>query len=291
MSLSKNIFLSNKNKPNPAKALFTTVLLLVALATILFCVIGVTGVTFYTWKQNTYNTVVVQIFSFNLPSDTETTEETSQAPDSALLALEKLKELPFVKKAALLSEEQMLNLVSGWFTNAGILESLNLPSIFTIELSAYSKAPLLKEAVQEISQDFTISDHAAVVKGVVSIFDSLFIVSIFILSLMILLIFFVVSTVCRFIVFTEKESITILSNLGARDKQISGLLQHRVTFISSMGAFFGYLLAALALTILFFSRGELFVFASLHYVFFILLFSLLIPIFTILLSAFVSYRA
>ena len=293
MPLSKKIFLSGKNKTNSSYALFTIVLILVALSSIFFYIIGITGTSFYTWKQESYNTVVVQVFAFNPVPDTE--KESTQATDSddnvpALHTLDKLRKQPFVKKVTLLSMEQILDLSSDWFTNTNILESLNLPSIFTVELSSHSDSALLKETMQELSKDFVISDHSIAIDGVASIFNGLFIASAIILVLIILLIFFVIGSVCRFIVFTEKESIVMLSNLGARDKQISNLLQRKVTFISALGAFFGYSLAVILLAVLFFNRNDLFVFMSLQYIFLILLLGLIIPVFTILLAAFMSYR-
>ncbi|MCL2473831.1 MAG: hypothetical protein FWF23_02875 [Alphaproteobacteria bacterium] len=283
MTLFKNIFLSGRNKTNSAFALFASVLILAALAVIFFCTTGVAGTSYYAWRKETSNTVVLQVFTFNPPPDSES----ESAPEHAL---EKLSNLPFVKKVTLLSKEQILDLSSDWFTNTGIIESLNLPGIFTIELSSYSDSALLKETALELSQDFVISDHTAIVDNAASIFNRLFIASAVVSVLMILLIFFVVSSMCRFIVFTEKESIKMLSNLGARDRQIATLLQRKVTLIAAAGAFLGYLLAVLVLSLLFFRLSGLFVFAPLSKVLFILLIGLIIPIVTILLAAFTSYR-
>jgi len=274
MSVSKNIFLSGKNK---ARSLFASVAILTVLAALFLCVIGTTGFSFYAWKKEVSNTLTLQIFSFNNGSDKN-------------LALKKFSELSFVKRVSLLSLEDIAALSEEWFTNKSVIETLDIPSVFTIELSSSSDSDKFEKTIKELSYDFSVSSHAGFADDLDSLFQRLFIVFSGISFLKVLLIFFTISSLCKFIVFTEKDNIEMLFGLGASEHQISSLLQRKITFISMFGSFVGYLIAGLMFLGIFFYLKEMFVFVNLYDILFISLFSLIIPIVIILLAAFVSYR-
>lgn len=235
-----------------------------------------------TWDMKAQSQLTVEIPPIGDEAAQSQEERVQQA-----LAL--LRPIPGIKSATALPEEETRQLLKPWIDQPELLKLLTLPTLIDIERDNASNptAADIHDRLKSVSRDIRVDDHSSWLTDMRHLVHGLFAIAGVIIFLSGLTLVISVTLVCRAIMATEHETISLLHMMGAEDNLIARTFQRHSIALSQRAAWVGFALALLSAGILlFFFRhfADIGALQLTHWLG-IVLFLLLVPLAAITLAA------
>ena len=187
-------------------------------------------------------------------------EDEASVPQSERIkqAMSILRAMPGVAKATPVRDDEAARLLQPWISDPELLKALPVPAL--IEVERKSDIPLtaddVKQQLKPTLRDIRVDDHSQwladltrFVAGIAAFGGLMIVMATVTLAL-------TVTLVCRAVMATERETITLLHVMGAEDNDIAKHFQSHARGLSMMAAFGGFILAlACAGALLYFMRN------------------------------------
>ncbi len=168
-----------------------------------------------------------------------------------------LRAMPGIARVTPMRDDEPARLLQPWIADADILKALPVPALIDIERKSDSSitADDVRQQVKATIRDVRVDDHASwlvdltrFVKGIAA-FGGLMIV------LAALTLVLAVSLVCRTIMATERDTISLLHIMGAEDEDIVCHFQNHAQRLAFPAAVIGFVLALISAgSLLYFMR-------------------------------------
>ena len=181
----------------------------------------------------------------------------SQA-DRVKQALAILHAMPAVAKVSAVPEDDAARLLKPWITDPDLLKTLPVPSLIDIERQPNVRlsAEDVRQQLKATLRDVRVDDHAEWLADLARFVDGISVFGGLMISLATLTLALAVSLVCRAIMATERETISLLHIMGAEDNDIAFHFESHARKLACVAALFGFLLASLsAAALLYFMRN------------------------------------
>ncbi|MDX2027864.1 MAG: FtsX-like permease family protein [Alphaproteobacteria bacterium] len=207
---------------------------------------GLSVMTFR-WDRNMSSRLTVEIPPADDESSTPQSERVKQV-------LEKLRGMPDIKKVVPLPDSETAELLKPWIRQSDLLKSLPLPTLIDIELrgGASLDAADIHSKLRTAVKDVSVNDHAAWLDDLAHLARGIAAMAALTIFLTCTALVMTISLVCRAIMATERETISLLHTLGAEDDHIARHFQLHAGRQSIPASFAGFTLAVLSAGVLFF---------------------------------------
>jgi cell division transport system permease protein len=175
----------------------------------------------------------------------------SQA-DRVKQAVSILRAMPGVSHITPVKDEEATRLLQPWIPDQDVLKALPIPSLIDIEREAGSKltADDVRLKLRTTLRDVRVDDHIAWLGDFARFVNGIAAFGGLMILLSALTLVLAVSLVCRTIMATEKETITLLHTMGADDHDIARHFEHHARQLSMHAALTGCALAVVSTGIL-----------------------------------------
>lgn len=173
----------------------------------------------------------------------------SQA-DRVKQALAILHAVPAVAKATPLPDNEAARLLQPWIADAELLKALPVPSLIDVERKdgASLTADDLSTQLHATLRDARVDDHAEWLGDLVRFVRGITAFGGLMIGLATLTLVLAVNVVCRAIMATERETVSLLHLMGAEDNDIAvhfeNHVRNRALYAASLGALLALLFAA-----------------------------------------------
>jgi cell division transport system permease protein len=156
--------------------------------------------------------------------------------------------MPGIAHAAPAPDNEAARLLQPWIGDADLVKALPIPSLIDIEREPGSKltADDVREQLKATLRDARVDDHAAWLGDLARFIDGIAGFGGLMILLAGLTLVLAVSLVCRTIMATERETITLLHIMGAEDADIARHFQDHAFHLSWKAASIGFVLALIS---------------------------------------------
>lgn len=203
------------------------------------------------WDQDLKNRLTVEIPAVDDEASTPQTERVKQA-----LAI--LRAMPTIEKVTAVRDDEAARLLQPWISDADLLKALPVPSLIDIERKSGETltANDVRQQLKTTLRDIRVDDHAEWLADLARFVDGIAAFGGLMIVLATLTLALAVSLVCRAIMATERETISLLHIMGAEDADIAVHFEHHVRKLSFWAALLGFVPALLgAAALLYFMRN------------------------------------
>ncbi len=260
MSLPRHLFtpaFRHQHLGRSFGAIVGIVVFIASFATVAEAVLLTAG---HLWERSATSTLTVQIPALG-------DEAAMPQADRIKQAASILRSMPGVSRVALLSDTEVRRLLEPWFSKPDMLKVLPLPSLIDIERKPGAKlsAGDIQKALKNSISDARVDDHGIWEKDVGRLVSGLTILGGLMILLTGLSLIITVSLICRAVMASERDTITLLHLIGTDDKDIASHFEMQAMHISSRAAATGFLAALAALAVLLFATRSLADFSPLRF--------------------------
>jgi cell division transport system permease protein len=204
----------------------------------------------FTWDKGMESRMTVEIPAVDDEATTPQTERVRQA-----MAI--LHAMPNVATVTQVPDDEAMRLLKPWITQPELLKTLPLPTLIDVERKSGSSltAADVEERLHATIRDARVDDHAAWLADIAHLVQGLSLLAAAMILLTGMTLVVAVSLICRAIMATERETLSLLHIIGAEDDDIARHFQFHARRLSWPAAFTGFALAMLSAGgILFFLR-------------------------------------
>jgi len=196
----------------------------------------------YVWGEAADNRITVEIPAIGDEASVPQAERVKQATNI-------LRGLPGVGFVMPLSDEEVGRLLNPWFSQPQLLKALPLPTLIDIERKPGVKltASQIQDSLKNVISDARVDDHGAWIQDIWRLVRGLSLIGVATIILTGLTLLIAVSLICRTVMASEHETISLMHTLGADDYDIARHFQSQAQRISARAAFTGFIVA-LAMT-------------------------------------------
>ncbi|HEU0117059.1 MAG TPA: FtsX-like permease family protein [Alphaproteobacteria bacterium] len=218
-------------------------------------------------------------------------DEASQAQsDKVQQAVALLRAMPELATVTPVPDEETIALLKPWIDNPEVLKAIPVPSLIDItrkEGVSLTPADVLAK-LKPVAEDARVDEHAAWLSDAQHLVRGLSIMAFLMIGLTAVTLVIAVSLVCRAIMATEKDTITLLHTMGAEDRDIARHFQFHARRLAAPAAWLGFGLALLSSAILLFFLRHIASAASLQPMHWLVLavMTLLVPVLAVWIAAF-----
>ncbi len=243
MSLPRHLFTPSFRHQHLGRSLGAIVGIMVFIASFAVAAEAVLLTASYLWGRNLETRMTVEIPAVGDEATLPQLERIRQA-------LATLHAIPEVAQATALSDDDVSRLLEPWFAQPELLKALPLPTLIDIErkpgteLSAKQVSLALRSAVS----DARVNDHGTWTKDVWRLVRGLMILGGMTIALTAIALVVAVNLICRTVIATERDTISLLHLLGAHNTDIARHFQFQamVIVIRSAAVGFGIALAIIS---------------------------------------------
>ncbi|MDP9127034.1 MAG: hypothetical protein M3N08_02075 [Pseudomonadota bacterium] len=205
---------------------------------------GLFAVTF-TWDKHMESRMTIEIPAVD-------DESSTAQPDRVAAVLNVLRNRPEVERAAAVPEEDTARLLAPWIGQADLLKALPIPTLVDLERRDGSTltAAELETSVQKAVSDARVDDHAAWMSDLSHLVRWMAALGAFIILLTGVTLVTTVSLLCRAIMATEHETISLLHVMGAEDNDIARHFQFHARRMAWPASLVGFAMAGLSVGLL-----------------------------------------
>ena len=211
--------------------------IMVYLATFATATEAALSIITFTWDKGMESRLTVEIPAVD--------DESSVAqPERVRQVLAVLHAMPDVANAVAVPDDETLRLLKPWIGQPELLRQLPVPTLVDVERK--SGGDLTAEDIQSrlkgIASDVRVDDHAAWLEDLANLVRGLSIMAGLIVLLTGVTLVITVSLLCRAVMATEHEAISLLHVMGAADEDIARHFQTHARRIAEMASFSGFIL-------------------------------------------------
>jgi cell division transport system permease protein len=204
----------------------------------------------FTWDKGMESRMTVEIPVLDDEASTPQAERVRQA-------ISVLRAMPDVIAVTPVSDDAATALLKPWIAQPELLKSLPIPALIDIERKTGSTltASNVEDQLRPTIRDAHVDDHATWLADISHIVQGLSLLAVVMVLLTGATLVVAVSLICRAIMATERETLSLLHILGAEDNDIARHFQFHARRLSLPASFIGFALAMLSAgVILFFLR-------------------------------------
>jgi cell division transport system permease protein len=163
-------------------------------------------------------------------------------------ALSILRAMPGVAHVTPVRDDEASRLLAPWITDADVLKALPVPALIDIERQPDSKltAEDVRMQLRATLRDAHVDDNAAWLTDLARFVNGIAAFGGLMIVLAALTLVLAVSLVCRAIMATERETISLLHIMGAEDLDIALHFESHARRLSVFAAFTGFVLALMS---------------------------------------------
>ncbi|HUY68678.1 MAG TPA: hypothetical protein VMV79_05195 [Alphaproteobacteria bacterium] len=183
-------------------------------------------------------------------------DESATSQDSRIdQALAVLRAVPGVARAAPLSDADIARLLKPWISDPDLIAKLPLPALIDVQRApgAALTADALEAKLKPVAPGAQVEDQAAWLGDVAQFIKSLAVLAGVMIVLTGLALVIAIGLICRAVMATERETVTLLHIMGASDAAIAGHFQYHALRLARGAAALGFVLALLSLAALLFA--------------------------------------
>lgn len=252
MSIPRQLFTPAFQHQHLGRSFATIVGIMVFIASFAMAAEAVLMTASYLWGQTMENRITVEIPAVGDEASMPQAERIKQV-------LSVLRALPNVELAVPLSDSEVERLLSPWFDKPELLKALPLPTLIDVERKQNTDltAPQIQTALKNVVSDARVNDHGAWTKDVWRLVHGLSILGSATIALTALALVIAVNLICRTIIATERETISLLHLMGAENMDIANHFQSMTARIALQAASIGFLIAVAVTSLLVFSTRHL----------------------------------
>jgi len=239
----------------------------------------------YVWGRTTETQLTVEIPAMG--------DETSvPQSDRVKQALSILNAIPEVERASPLDDKEVERLLSPWFNKPELLKTLPLPVLIDVSLKqgATLDAEKIEESLKPALNDVRINAHGTWTQDVWRLVHGLTLLGGLTIVLTAIALFIAVNLICRAVIATENETISLLHLMGAENRDVARHFQRQATSIAAKAAASGFALALAIILVLLLSTRHIANFSLLGWLDWMTVgfFSISVPICATLIAAFAA---
>jgi cell division transport system permease protein len=174
----------------------------------------------------------------------------STADEQAKILIKNLEEIKGVKKASILTQDDMSEILSPWLGNqTSILADLPLPVLITVELKERTDASTIsiKNLARRVAPDATVDAHEDWLNDLMKLTNGLRFTALIIFGLILFVTSLVIGGAVRSRMAIHQRELELLHIMGATDSYISGQFIRYVLSQSLRGVAYGVLGGAITL--------------------------------------------
>jgi len=200
-----------------------------------------------------------------------------------------LRAMPDIVSIRAVPEDETLTLLKPWISQPELLKALPIPALIDIERKDGSQLTVadIQNHLKTVVEDVRVDDHAAWVANISHLVSGLSIMAALMIILTAITLVIAVSLICRAIMATERETISLLHTIGAEDRDIARHFQFHAKRLATPASWIGFALAlASTAVLLFFLRNmaDASLLQPLHWVI-LLVTTLVVPLAAITIAA------
>jgi cell division transport system permease protein len=170
-----------------------------------------------------------------------------------------LRAMPNVGQVVPLSDDEVAQLLKPWFNEPELLKALPLPTLIDVERKpgAELSAQKIHDTLKDVVGNARVNDHGAWTQDVWRIMRGLTILGSLTIALTAIALVVAVNLICRTVIATEHETISLLHLMGAENLDIARHFQAQTRGIVLRAAATGFLAAVALIVALFFSTRHI----------------------------------
>ena len=202
------------------------------------------------WDRNLQSHLTVEIPAVDDEASVSQTERVKQAVSI-------LHAMPGVSHVTPVNDGEATRLLQPWISDPAILKALPIPTLIDIERSVGSQltADDVRQQLKATLRDVRVDDHAQWLADLARFVNGIALFGGLMIILTLVTLVLAVSLLCRTIMATERETISLLHIMGAEDADIAKHFESHARRLSLTAAFTGFMLAVLsAAALLYFMR-------------------------------------
>lgn len=203
-----------------------------------------------------------------------------------------LRGMPDITRVTLVSDEETTRLLRPWISEPALLKAISVPSLIDIERKTASTitASDIQSRLKNTIHDVRVDDHAVWLTDMKNLVRGLSAIAGLMIILTGITLIIAVSLICRAIMATEHETISLLHIMGAEDNDIAEHFQFHAARLAWPASWIGFVAAMVSVAILlFFLRhfADPAMLQPLHWMGLIIT-ALLVPLIAIWMTAFTA---
>lgn len=191
-----------------------------------------------TWDRGMKEMLTVEIPAVEDESSMPQEERVRQA-----LAI--LRAVPGIAKATPLPEAEAAKLLSPWIRSQELLKTLPVPTLIDVERKPGSGllAEDIRHKIQAAASDARVDDHAEWLNDLAMFVDGMTMLGGVMIVLTGITLAIAMSLLCRAVMVTESETVSLLHAMGAEDNDIASHFEHQARRLAIPASLAGFLLA------------------------------------------------
>lgn len=201
----------------------------------------------FTWDKDMESRLTIEI-----PAADD--ESSVSQPERIQKVLDVLGTMPDVARAATVPDEETTRLLKPWIGQPDLLKALPIPTLIDVDRrgGSFLTAAELQGRIKGVVSDVRVDDHAAWLGDLARLMRGLAAIGGLIILLTGVTLVVTVSLLCRAIMATEHETISLLHIMGAEDNDIASHFQFHTKRMAGPASFAGFALAVLSAGVLLF---------------------------------------
>ncbi|MDR3449250.1 MAG: hypothetical protein P4M15_05810 [Alphaproteobacteria bacterium] len=213
----------------------------------------------YNWGQTMESRITVEIPAV----DDEAATPQSTRVEQAIAAIRALPQTGLVLP---LSDSEVEKLLQPWFSDAGLLKTLPLPTLIDVERKpgADLTAAQISDVLKDVVADAKVDDHGAWTQDVWRLVHGLAMLGGLMITLTGVALVIAVSLMCRAVMAAEHETVALLHTLGTDDRDIARHFQLQAERIALRAAGIGFAGALTVTAALMFATRHIADLSTLH---------------------------
>lgn len=181
-------------------------------------------------------------------------ESTVSQADRIKQTLDILHAIPGITAVKSLPDDEAARLLKPWINQPELLKAIALPTLIDIEKTPDSNLTSgdIQDKLKVVASDIRVDDHASWLADMKHLVNGLSLMAGLMILLTALTLIIAVSLICRAIMATERETISLLHIIGADDDVIAHNFQSHAQQLALRAALTGFTLALISVAILLF---------------------------------------
>jgi cell division transport system permease protein len=235
MSLPRHLFTPAFRYQHLGRSLAAIVGIMVFIASFAVAAEAVLLTAGYLWGRNMETRLTVEIPAVGDEASMTQAERVKQA-------VSVLSAMPNVGLVIPLSDDEVARLLSPWFREPELLKTLPLPTLIDVERKADGSvtAEQIDHALKSVVSDARVNDHGDWTKDVWRLVRGLTILGGLTIALAAMALVIAVNLICRTVIATEHETISLLHLMGAENTDIARHFQMQVARIVLKASAIGF---------------------------------------------------
>ena len=247
MALPKHIFAPAFRQQHLSWFFAALVGIMVYVATFLMAGEATLSAITFTWDKGIENRMTIE-----LPSVDDEASEPQAERIRQVTAL--LHAVPDIELVTVVPDDETARLLKPWINQPELLRIMPLPTLIDIERKSGSSltADDIKVRIKSVVSDAQVDDHGTWLSDMTRLIKGLALLAGLTILMTGLTLIITVSLICRALMATERDTLSLLHTLGAEDKDIAQHFQFHAQRLAWPAAWSGFLCAVVSIGLLLF---------------------------------------